>query len=225
MRRSSPSRTPISSWPLSSCRSRSSRPRARRGIAANRVLAHAPIADELTNLLVERAGRLRTGDGLEAGIDIGPLVDGGVVKARLHVEDALERGARLVTGGGPQPGLDGERYLLPTVPADVPDEARILHEETFGPRRAGAHVRGGTRGRAPRERDRVRLAAYVFTRDLGRAHRVAEALEYGMVAVSDGALGWTQAPFGGVKGSGSGREGGRWGLEEFLDLQYLSVNF
>ena len=195
-------------------------------IAANRVLVERRVRDELTERLVARAERLRVGDGLEAGIEIGPLLaNGGLAKARDHVEDALARGARLITGGRAPTGLDPDRFLAPTVLADVPDDARIMREETFGPvapvvafedeeeaiRRANASEYG--------------LAAYVFTRELGRAHRVSEALEYGMVAVNDGALGWVQAPFGGIKGSGTGREGGRQGLEEYLDLQYLSVNF
>ena len=133
--------------------------------------------------------------------------------------------ARVLCGGGPVDGLDPERFFAPTVLADVAGGARILAEETFGPVAPLLPFDG--------EADAIRLAnatdaglaAYLFTRDLGRAHRVGEALDYGMVAVNDGALGWVQAPFGGIKGSGDGREGGRQGLEEYLDLQYLSVNF
>jgi succinate-semialdehyde dehydrogenase/glutarate-semialdehyde dehydrogenase len=195
-------------------------------IAANRVFVERSVAGPLGGLLTARAADLRVGDGLEPGVAVGPLIDGAAVaRVREHVADAVERDARVLCGGGGAAGLDPERFVAPTVIADVSPDARVATEETFGPvaplipfdsedeviRLANASEYG--------------LAAYLFTRDLGRAHRVGEALDYGMVAVNDGALGWVQAPFGGIKGSGDGREGGRHGLEEYLDLQYLSVNF
>jgi succinate-semialdehyde dehydrogenase / glutarate-semialdehyde dehydrogenase len=195
-------------------------------IAANRVLVERKVADELGGRLAERAGALRVGDGLEPGVTVGPLIDGrALARVREHVTDALEREARLLCGGGPVPGLDRERFFAPTVLADVPANARVATEETFGP--VAPLIPFDTEEEAVglANASEYGLAAYLFTRDLGRAHRVGEALDYGMVAVNDGALGWVQAPFGGVKGSGDGREGGRQGLEEYLDVQYLSVNF
>jgi succinate-semialdehyde dehydrogenase / glutarate-semialdehyde dehydrogenase len=109
--------------------------------------------------------------------------------------------------------------------ADVPADARVATEETFGPIAPLIPFGSEDEAIALANASEYGLAAYLFTRDLGRANRVGEALDYGMVAVNDGGLGWVQAPFGGIKGSGDGREGGRQGLEEYLDIQYVSVNF
>jgi succinate-semialdehyde dehydrogenase / glutarate-semialdehyde dehydrogenase len=195
-------------------------------IAANRVLVERRVADELGRLLAERAATLRVGDGLEAGVTVGPLIDGrALARVREHVSDAIARDARLLCGGDAPPGLDAERFFAPTVIAGVPPDARVATEETFGPVAPLLPFDSDEEAVALANASEYGLAAYLFTRDLGRAHRVGEALDYGMVAINDGALGWVQAPFGGIKGSGDGREGGRQGLEEYLDLQYLSVNF
>ena len=195
-------------------------------IAANRVLVERPALDALSGLLVERVRSVRVGDGLEPDVTVGPLIDArAVAKAGAHVEDALARGARALCGGGAVDGLDPERFYAPTILADVPRDARIATEETFGPVAPLIPFDDEADAIALANASDYGLAAYLFTRDLGRAHRVGVALEYGMVAINDGALGWVQAPFGGVKGSGDAREGGRLGLEDYLDVQYLSVNF
>jgi succinate-semialdehyde dehydrogenase / glutarate-semialdehyde dehydrogenase len=195
-------------------------------IAANRVLVERGVSGELGRLLAARAEDLQVGDGLEPGVAVGPLIDGvALARVREHVADAVERDARVLCGGQGADGLDPERFFAPTVIADVPPDARVATEETFGP--VAPLIPFDSEDEAIRlaNASEYGLAAYLFTRDLGRAHRVGEALDYGMVAINDGALGWVQAPFGGIKGSGDGREGGRHGLEEYLDVQYLSVNF
>ena len=195
-------------------------------IAANRVLVERAALDDLSRMLTERVRSVRVGDGLEPGVTVGPLIDArAVAKASAHVEDALSRGARALCGGGAVDGLDPERFYAPTILVDVPLDARIATEETFGPVAPLIGFDDEAEAVALANASEYGLAAYLFTRDLGRAHRVGEALDYGMVAINDGALGWVQAPFGGVKGSGDGREGGRLGLEDYLDVQYLSVNF
>jgi succinate-semialdehyde dehydrogenase / glutarate-semialdehyde dehydrogenase len=195
-------------------------------IAANRVLVERGIADEFGRLLAGVAATLRVGDGLEPGVTVGPLIDGrALAKVRDHVADAIGRDARLLCGGEAPSGLDPERFFAPTVLADVPADARVATEETFGPVAPLIPFDSEEEAVALANASEYGLAAYLFTRDLGRAHRLGEALDYGMVAVNDGALGWVQAPFGGIKGSGDGREGGRQGLEEYLDVQYVSVNF
>jgi succinate-semialdehyde dehydrogenase/glutarate-semialdehyde dehydrogenase len=195
-------------------------------IAANRVLVERDMADELGRLLAERAAGLRVGDGLGPGVAIGPLIDGrALAKVRDHLADATRRGARLLCGGQAPSGLDPERFFAPTVLADVPADARVATEETFGPIAPLIPFDSEEEAVALANASEYGLAAYLFTRDLGRAHRIGEALDYGMVAVNDGTLGWVQAPFGGIKGSGDGREGGRQGLEEYLDIQYVSMNF
>jgi succinate-semialdehyde dehydrogenase/glutarate-semialdehyde dehydrogenase len=184
------------------------------------------VAAELGRLLAERAAALRVGDGLEPGVAIGPLIDRrALTKVRGHVDDAVEREATLLCGGGAPAGLSEERFFAPTVLADVPPDARVATEETFGPVAPLIPFDSEEAAIGLANASEYGLAAYLFTKDLGRAHRVGEALDYGMVAVNDGTLGKVQAPFGGIKGSGDGREGGREGLEEYLDVQYLSVNF
>jgi succinate-semialdehyde dehydrogenase/glutarate-semialdehyde dehydrogenase len=195
-------------------------------IAANRVLVERGIVDELGRRLAGLAAAARVGDGLESGVTIGPLIDGRALeKVREHLADAIGRDARLLCGGEAPSGLDPERFFAPTVLADVPPDARIATEETFGPVAPLIPFDSEEEAVALANASDYGLAAYLFTRDLGRAHRVGEALDYGMVAINDGALGWVQAPFGGIKRSGDGREGGRQGLEEYLDVQYVSVNF
>jgi succinate-semialdehyde dehydrogenase / glutarate-semialdehyde dehydrogenase len=195
-------------------------------IAANRVLVERAAVEPLGGLLAERVGAARSGDGMEPGVTVGPLIDGRALeRVRAHVQDAVGRGARVLCGGGAADGLDPDRWFAPTVLADVPPDAEVAVAETFGPVAPLIGFDSEEEAVALANATEYGLAAYVFTRDLGRAHRVAEALDFGMVAVNDGALGWVQAPFGGVKGSGDGREGGRLGLEDYLDVQYLSVNF
>lgn len=195
-------------------------------IAVNRIYAERIIADEFGKRLAKRAAARRVGNGLDAGVDVGPLIDrGALAKVRSHLEDAVARGARVLVGGGTPDGLDRDRFMDPTVVVDVPFDALIAKEETFGPVAPVISFDDETEALALANGTEYGLAAYLFTRDLGRAYRVGEGLDFGMVAVNDGALGWVQAPFGGIKGSGDGREGGRWGLEEFLDVQYLSLNF
>jgi succinate-semialdehyde dehydrogenase/glutarate-semialdehyde dehydrogenase len=188
-------------------------------VAANRIFVEAPVAEAFAEAYARRASALRVGDPLSEETDIGPLVNEAALrKVWAHVEDALSRGARLVAGGEAK-GL----FFVPTVLLDVKPESLLFREETFGP------VAPLTVFREEAEAVRwangfpVGLAAYVFTRDLSRAFRVAEALEYGIVGVNDGVPSTPQAPFGGRKRSGLGREGGKWGLEEYLEVKYVSL--
>ncbi len=189
-------------------------------VCANRIYVHENIRPAFANQLTEAVRALRVGDPMSDSTQVGPLVDRqGFEKVAAHVDDALGKGAHALIGGKKRDGL----YFDPTVLVDVHRGMRILEEETFGPI---APVVSFTD-----EADVVRaanatpfgLAAYVCTRDLGRAFRVAEALDYGIVGVNDGLPATPHAPFGGVKFSGIGREGGRWGLEEYLDVKYVSI--
>ena len=195
-------------------------------IAANRVLVERSVVDEVTDRVVARSRALRVGHGLEASTDLGPLIDRAAVeKVGAHLDDAVAGGAAVACGGAPVDGLDPERFVAPTVLRDVRDGALVGREETFGPLVPISAFDTEADAVTRANRTSYGLAAYLFTRDLGRAIRVGEALDYGMVGINDGALGWVQVPFGGIKASGGGREGGREGLEEYQDLQYLSVNF
>jgi succinate-semialdehyde dehydrogenase/glutarate-semialdehyde dehydrogenase len=195
-------------------------------IATNRLFVQDEIAEDFANRLAERAQSLRVGHGLEPGVALGPLIDAAAVnRVRAQVVDAVGRGARVLTGGDTPAGLDPQRFFAPTILAGVSPAATIAREETFGPVAPVIPFRTEAEAIRMANGTPYGLAAYVFTRDLGRAHRVSEALDFGMVAVNDGALRWVQAPFGGIKESGDGREGGRLGLEEYLDVQYISLNF
>ncbi|MEP7343717.1 MAG: NAD-dependent succinate-semialdehyde dehydrogenase [Gemmatimonadaceae bacterium] len=189
-------------------------------VCTNRIYVHESVHDEFLSRFTDAVRALRLGDPLDETTQIGPLVDGAALqKVQDHVGDAVAKGAHVVIGGS---ALEGT-FFEPTVLADVRPGMLILEEETFGP--VAPVIRFGDEGDALRMANAspVGLAAYLWTKDLSRAFRVSEALEYGIVGVNDGVPSTPQAPFGGVKYSGIGREGGRWGIEEYLDVQYVSM--
>lgn len=188
-------------------------------VAANVILVEEGIAADFAEAYAEKVRALRVGHPLEEETDIGPLVNRAALeKVEGHVRDAVDRGASLVAGGEAE-GL----FFAPTVLLGVRPESRIFQEETFGPVAPIATFRDEEEAIARANALPSGLAAYVFTQSLSRAFRVAEALEYGIVGVNDGVPSTPQAPFGGVKRSGLGREGGRWGLQEYLEVKYVSL--
>ena len=192
--------------------------------AANRFLVHAAVANEFTTRLGAALAALRIGDGLAPTTEVGPLINGAAraEMARL-VAGSLDAGAVVQTGGrAPErPGY----FYEPTVLAGVPQDAGILDEEIFGPIAPVVAFETEDEALALANRSALGLAAYVFTRDLGRGLRIAEAIEAGMVAINRGLLSDPAAPFGGVKQSGIGREGGHEGILEFTECKYVSTNW
>jgi succinate-semialdehyde dehydrogenase/glutarate-semialdehyde dehydrogenase len=191
--------------------------------AANRFLVEAPVAERFAEMLAARVAEFRAGPATDPGSDVGPVIDARAVdKIGRLVSDAVERGAQLLTGGG-QP--DGPGYFVaPTVVAGVPPEASILHEEIFGPVAAVASFVDEREAIERANASEYGLAGYVFTGDLARGLRVGEALEVGMVGLNKGGISNVAAPFGGVKASGLGREGGPEGIDEYLDVQTLAFD-
>jgi succinate-semialdehyde dehydrogenase/glutarate-semialdehyde dehydrogenase len=191
--------------------------------AANRFHVAASVREEFTRRLAEKMGSLKVGRGTEEDVKVGPLIDEpSREKVKELVDDAVERGGNLLVGGEVP---DGNGYFFPpTVLDDVPVDARVFHEEIFGP---VAPIAGFDSEEEAIERandTEYGLVAYVFTRDIKRAIRVCEGLETGMVGLNQGMVSNAGAPFGGVKQSGIGREGGHEGLEEFLETKYVAVN-
>jgi len=190
--------------------------------AANRFHVAAPVAEEFAERLAARMSALKVGRGTEDGVDVGPLIDEAQRrKVDELVGEARERGAHVVTGGGP---LDGRGYFFaPTVLADVPTEARMAREEIFGPVAPVYTFSSEDEALAAANRTEYGLVAYVYTRDLDRALRAAEGIEAGMVGLNQGLVSNPAAPFGGVKESGFGREGGFEGIGEYLETKYVAV--
>ena len=191
--------------------------------AANRFHVAAGAADEFSSRLADKLGSLRVGRGTEDGVEVGPLIDQAQrEKVSELVEDAVGRGARAVVGGHAR---DGAGYFFdPTVVTDVPDDARLLHEEIFGPVAPVKGFDSEEEAIAAANDTEYGLVAYVYTRDLKRALRVVEGLETGMVGLNQGMVSNAAAPFGGIKQSGFGREGGPEGLEEYVETKYVAVN-
>ncbi len=191
--------------------------------SANRFHVHSSVAEEFTSKLAERMGALRIGPGMQDGTEVGPLIDDDQrSKVAELVEDAVGKGARALCGGGP---VDGPGYFYePTVLADVPDDARVLTEEIFGPVAPVATFDSEDEAIAAANDTEYGLVSYVFTRDVKRALRVCERLETGMIGLNQGLVSNAGAPFGGVKASGVGREGGNEGIHEYLETKYVAIN-
>ncbi len=190
--------------------------------AANRLLVHEKVVDEFTDRLVARMREHTVGRGTDPVAKIGPLVDAATRdKVQQLVDGAIEQGARVVLGGAP---LEGPGfYYPPTVLVDVPPHATILREEVFGPVAPIVTFRDEAEAVALANDTEFGLVAYVFTRDLDRGLRIAEELEVGMLGLNAGVISNPAAPFGGVKQSGVGREGGLEGIEEYLETQYVGI--
>jgi succinate-semialdehyde dehydrogenase/glutarate-semialdehyde dehydrogenase len=191
--------------------------------SANRFHVADGVADEFARRLAEKMGSLKIGRGTEPDVKVGPLIDANQQKKVAElVEDAVSKGAKAIVGGHIP---DGTGYFYePTVLADVPDNARLLKEEIFGPVAPVKGFLSEEEAIAAANDTEYGLVAYVFTRDIKRALRVCEGLETGMVGLNQGMVSNVGAPFGGVKQSGIGREGGKWGLEEFLETKYVAIN-
>jgi succinate-semialdehyde dehydrogenase/glutarate-semialdehyde dehydrogenase len=191
-------------------------------VCANRLLVQAPVYEEFTHKLVAAVAKLRVGDGLQGATDQGPLIDeNALAKVEEHLQDALSKGARVVQGG--RRHALGGTFFEPTVLTDVTPKMLVAREETFGPVAPLFRFESETDAIRMANDTEFGLAAYFYTRDLARSWRVAEALEYGIVGLNTGLISTEVAPFGGMKESGTGREGSKYGILDYTELKYLCV--
>jgi succinate-semialdehyde dehydrogenase/glutarate-semialdehyde dehydrogenase len=191
--------------------------------AANRIYVHESLIEEFGQKLAAKMSSLTVGRGTEDGVQVGPLIDDAAQdKVSELVEDAVRRGARILSGGSRPSGAGF--FFPPTVLTGVPGDARMAHEEIFGPVAPLTPFGDETEALAAANATEYGLVSFVFTNDLRRALRVAEKLETGMVGINQGVVSNPAAPFGGVKASGLGREGGAVGIEEFLEIKYVGID-
>jgi succinate-semialdehyde dehydrogenase/glutarate-semialdehyde dehydrogenase len=192
-------------------------------VCANRFYVQAGIYDEFAEKLNKAVQRLKVGNGLEPEVDLGPLINQEAIeKVQEHIQDALDKGGRLTLGGHPHE--KGDKYFEPSILVDVSQDAILTKEETFGPVAALLHFDTDDEVIQMANDTEFGLASYLYSKDLARVFRVAEALEYGMVGINTGLISTEVAPFGGVKASGLGREGSKYGIDEYLELKYLCVS-
>ena len=189
-------------------------------VCANRLYVQDGVYDAFAAKLAAAVEKLKVGNGFEPGVTTGPLINpAAVAKVQSHLDDALAKGARVLAGGQAL----GGNFFAPTVLVDVPHDARVAREETFGPLAPLFRFQDEGEVVALANATEFGLAAYFYARDLGRVFRVAEALEYGMVGINTGLISTEVAPFGGMKASGLGREGSKYGLDEYLEIKYLCL--
>ncbi|WP_077216126.1 NAD-dependent succinate-semialdehyde dehydrogenase [Bacillus kwashiorkori] len=193
-------------------------------ICTNRIYVHESIAAEVVEKLAEETKKLKVGYGLEANTHIGPLIDeNAYLKVKSHIDDAVANGASIACGGKRVTDLEGGYFVQPTIINDVTDEMKIMNEETFGPVAPVTTFKTKEEVIERANHSPFGLAAYAFTENLKTAIYVYEKLEYGIVGLNDSLPSIAQAPFGGMKESGLGREGGHFGIDEFLELKYVSI--
>jgi succinate-semialdehyde dehydrogenase/glutarate-semialdehyde dehydrogenase len=191
-------------------------------VCTNRLLVQDRVYDRFAAKLADAVSKLKPAPGLEPGCAIGPLIDDRAVqKVEEHIDDATSKGATVLVGG--RRHALGGRFFEPTVLTDVTTSMAIAHEETFGPVAPMFRFASEADAIAMANDTEYGLAAYFYARDIGRAWRVAEALESGIVGINTGLISTELAPFGGVKQSGIGREGSKYGIEEFLEIKYLCL--
>ena len=191
-------------------------------VCANRFLVQDGVYDRFTEKLIVAVEALKVGNGMEAGVTQGPLINAAAVaKVEEHIADALAHGASIASGG--KRHALGGNFFQPTVLTNVPRDAAVFREETFGP--VAPLIRFTTEAEAIQMANDTEfgLASYFYARDVGRIFRVAEALEYGIVGVNEGIISTEVAPFGGMKSSGLGREGSKYGIEDYLEIKYLCL--
>jgi succinate-semialdehyde dehydrogenase/glutarate-semialdehyde dehydrogenase len=192
-------------------------------VAANRFHVHESLAEEFASKLADKLGAMRVGRGTEDGVQVGPLIDGKQqAKVAELVDDAVSKGAKVLVGGD-RPNGKGYFYN-PTVLSDIASGTDLLREEIFGPVAPVASFATDDEAIAAANDSEFGLVAYVFTRDIKRAFRVTEALDVGMLGLNRGLVSNAAAPFGGVKESGFGKEGGREGIEEYSTTKYVALD-
>ena len=191
-------------------------------VCANRLYVQDGVYDRFTEKLQQAVSKLQIGDGLQPNVTIGPLIDEkAIAKVQEHIADALGKGARIVTGG--KVHELGGNFFQPTILVDVPCDAKVAKEETFGPLAPLFRFKDEADVIAQANDTEFGLAAYFYARDLGRVFRVGEALEYGIIGINTGLISTEVAPFGGVKSSGLGREGSKYGIDDYLEIKYMCI--
>lgn len=190
-------------------------------VCANRIYVQDGVYDAFAEKLAAAVAKLKIGNGLEDGTTTGPLIDGkAVAKVQEHIEDAVAKGAKVLAGGK----LIEGNFFEPTILVNVPKTAAVAKEETFGPLAPLFRFQDEAEVIAMSNETEFGLASYFYARDMSRVFRVAEALEYGMVGINTGLISNEVAPFGGIKASGLGREGSKYGIEDYLEIKYLCIS-
>jgi succinate-semialdehyde dehydrogenase/glutarate-semialdehyde dehydrogenase len=191
-------------------------------VCANRILVQDGVYDAFAAKLKAAVEAMKVGNGMEPGVSQGPLINADAVKkVEEHIADAVKRGATVVTGGHRH--QLGGTFFQPTILANVPNDAMIFREETFGPVAPLFRFKTEAEAIGLANDTEFGLASYFYARDVGRIFRVAEALEYGIIGINEGIISTEVAPFGGMKSSGLGREGSKYGIEDYLEIKYLAV--
>jgi len=192
-------------------------------VCANRIYVHDSVYESFAKKLTARVRAMKTGNGLEAGVELGPLIDAAALaKVQEHIDDALAHGAKIETGG--KPSSLGGLFFEATVLTGITKSMKVMREETFGPVAPLIRFSDEQQVIEMANDTEFGLASYFYARDLGKVFRVAEALEYGMVGINTGLISTEVAPFGGIKQSGLGREGSKYGIEDFIELKYLCLS-